>query len=342
MFRAIGLLLVFPVLGEAHSGGTDSNGGHIDRSSGAYHCHKSDCLLPVITEDLSLKVTSFNIQFLGNFKNRDNASLASLVADQDIVVIQELVAPPYTGTFPNGDPYKPDLEAADFFEEMEVRGFDYLLSEEDTGTKSTSHVNSAATEWWVTFYKPESVMVADDLFNGFLADDRYDHVNYERVPYATSFRTSEGNDFVLISVHLMPGASKSSRRLEELTSIYSWIDANDDTEKDFIILGDMNIEDCDELEAVLAAGYVSLNRQCLPTNTNLNGPKPYDHVIHKGLPEVHSFFKVVDLIESMRAPWGLKSSEAYPGDPYIHNPFRVRYSDHHPVQFIISSDQDDD
>ncbi len=140
----------------------------------------------------------------------------------------------------------------------------------------------------------------------------------------------------------MPGKSKSARRLEELTTIYSWIDANDDIEKDFIILGDMNIEDCDELQDALPAGYVSLNDQCLTTNTNVNGPKPYDHVIHKGLSEVHSTFEVVDLIEAMRVPWGLTSTGTYPGDPYDHNSFRVRYSDHHPIQFSISSTADDD
>ena len=29
-----------------HSGGQDSNGGHFDRSTGEYHCHADDCVLP--------------------------------------------------------------------------------------------------------------------------------------------------------------------------------------------------------------------------------------------------------------------------------------------------------
>lgn len=335
-------LLISPAVAFAHGGGQDSNGGHVDRSTGVYHCHSADCVLPTIAEDTAIKVTSFNIQFLGNFKNRDEAALAAVVSDQDIVVIQELVAPPFEGTFPDNSAFRPDVEAARFFDEMALHGFDFVLSDEDTGTGDSSHVNSTATEWFVTFYKPEKVDVADDLPHGFLAADRYNNDHYERVPYAFSFRASEGNDFVLISVHLQPGASNDERRLEELTAIYGWIDDNDASEKDFIILGDMNIEDCGELQVMLAVGYSSLNSSCLPTNTNVRGPKPYDHVFHKGMAELQDGFEVIDLIEAMRVPWAMSSNEAYPGEPYNHNGFRVRYSDHHPVSFRINSVNDDD
>ena len=47
-----------------------------------------------------INICSFNVQFLGNPKNRDNAALANLVGGFDIVVIQELVAPPIPGAFP--------------------------------------------------------------------------------------------------------------------------------------------------------------------------------------------------------------------------------------------------
>jgi len=192
-----------------------------------------------------LKICSFNIQFLGSSKSRDDVALSKILKDYDIVVIQELVAPPYPGTFPDNTPFKPDAESAEFFDEMKSLGFKYSLSEEDTGTGDRNHLNSFATEWWVSFYKPDKVKVASDLPSGFLAEDRTNHDDYERVPYAFAFRTNDENlDFVLVSVHLKPASPRASkeRRKHELTAIANWINDNDETEKDFIILGDMNIE----------------------------------------------------------------------------------------------------
>src|SRR5687767_11557374 len=62
-------------------------------------------------EETEVSVVSFNIQFLGNFKSRRNAELARLLAPHDLVFVQELVAPPYPGRFPDGSPFKPDKEA---------------------------------------------------------------------------------------------------------------------------------------------------------------------------------------------------------------------------------------
>ena len=51
--------------------------------------------------------------------------------------------------------------------------------------------------------------------------------------------------------------------------------------------------------------------------------------------------EVRDLIELMRPHW--QGSGAYPGDdPYNHNGFRTRYSDHHPIAFMLTSLIDDD
>ena len=175
---------------------------------------------------------------------------------------------------------------------------------------------------------------------GFLADDRSNHPDYERVPFAFGFRTVDGKaDFVLISVHLMPGkeAAAKQRRLHELQSIDRWIRSRNQEEKDFIILGDMNIENTAELDAATPEGYLSLNKDCLPTNTNVRGPKPYDHVMFSTVytTEIDQEygFKVINLIEQMRPFWN--SAEQYPGDPYNHNAFRAYYSDHHPVVFRI-------
>ena len=212
----------------------------------------------------TIKVCSFNIQFLGQSARRRNSTLATIVRKYDIVVVQEVVAPPFPGKFPNGDEFKPDPEAGAFFGAMKSLGFDHWLSKEDTGTGPKIHVNSSATEWFVTFYKPDRVQPATDLPFGFLADDRSDHPDYERVPYAFAFRSADGMlDFVLISVHLKPGASGKARRRHELAAIAAWIDEKDDTgEQDFIVLGDMNIENASELPSVLPSGFVSLNDEC--------------------------------------------------------------------------------
>ncbi|MFB0565772.1 MAG: hypothetical protein ACETWK_08860 [Candidatus Aminicenantaceae bacterium] len=186
--------------------------------------------------------------------------------------------------------------------------------------------------------------------SGFLADDRSNHDDYERVPYAFAFRTAEDNlDFVLISVHLMPNGAgpKKERRKHELAAIASWINDNNDEEKDFIILGDMNIEDKEELEDAAPSGFVSLNDECVQTNTKVDKPRPYDHVMYNPAFTIEiddDFdFKVIDLIKAMKTYWEQSSTEPYPGDPYNHNLFYQYYSDHHPVLFrMIVPESDDD
>ncbi len=298
----------------------------------------------------TLEVCSFNIQFLGSFKKRDDAALADILKDYDIVVVQELVAPPYDGVYPDGQSYTGDKEAAEFFDAMQSHGFSYLLSEEDTGTGDKIHKKSSSTEWFVSFYKPNIVSTASDLPQGFLAQDRSNNDDYERVPYAFPFRAANNRlDFVLISVHLQPGArpAERERRAHELASIGGWIDEHDDVEKDFIILGDMNIYSAEELTAVTPQGFISLNDECRMTNTLSTAGKgqPYDHVMYNPgfTTEIDAAFDlyVINLVEVMRPYW--TADAPYPGDPYVHNTFKQYYSDHFPVVFrLITPMQDDD
>ncbi|MDA3813295.1 MAG: endonuclease/exonuclease/phosphatase family protein [Candidatus Cloacimonetes bacterium] len=295
----------------------------------------------------TLTICSFNIQFLGSFKKRDDHALADILTDYDIIVIQELISPPYTGVFPDSSNFRPDVESAEFFDEMVNNGFQYVLSEEDTGTNDNNHLNNTATEWWVSFYKPEKVKVAEDLPNGFLAEDRTNHDEYERVPYGFGFRSvNDSIDFVLISVHLKPNddVESSNRRKQELSAIKYWIAENDDVEKDFIILGDMNIYGEEELADVMPEGFVSLNDECRRTNTSKT-PQPYDHVMYNPefTTEIDNLYdmKVIDLIEVMREYWNPENG-VYPGDPYVHNTFKQYYSDHHPVEFRMVMSGDDD
>jgi hypothetical protein len=311
---------------------------------------------PIATDTFSiqndtLSVCSFNIQFLGHFKNRDNDALSDILKNFDIVVVQELVAPPYDGNYPDGEGYTSDTEASAFFEAMTKQGFEYVLSEEDTGPGELIHKKTSATEWWVAFYKSDKVSYATDLPVGFLAKDRSHNPDYERVPYAFPFRSVDSTfDFVLISVHLAPDESATDRRKHELASISSWIDSKDDVEKDFIILGDMNIEDKEELNEIIPEGFVSLNDECTRTNTLINdnpgyGAKPYDHVMYRPeytSNEIDEEFDIVvlNLIELMKGYWD--GDSPYPGEPYDHNQFKQYYSDHSPLFFRLASNGDDD
>jgi hypothetical protein len=303
----------------------------------------------LLGDDETLAICSFNIQFLGNSTRRDVEALGAIVQGFDIVLVQELVSPPYPGEFPGGKPFRPDAEAAAFFDVMVALGFEYVLSEEDTGSGSRNQINGSATEWWVAFYQPDWVQPADDLPGGFLATDRADHPNYERVPFAFPFRTTDHSmDFVLISVHLQPGkgTKNTARRKEELATIGDWIKRHDSVEKDFIIIGDMNIENAEELAAATPAGMKSLNDEVVPTNTNVKvrSRKPYDHAMYNATftTEIDEDFdfEVINLVEIMEDLWD--SSESYPGDPYHHDRFRAFYSDHHPVVVHMNYPEEDD
>jgi hypothetical protein len=289
----------------------------------------------------ALCVTSFNIQFLGNSAQRDNQALVNVLRNSDIVVMEELVAPPYPGLYPDGTPFKPDPQATTFFNDMSQAGFKYILSEENTGKTLAIHHNGSSAEWFVSFYKPGIVEPANDLPHGFLAEQRAHNPDYERVPYAFPFRSEDKSvDFVLIAVHLQPNPGGGAQRQHEMQTITTWIHQHDSQEKDFIILGDMNVQNRKELLRLLPSGYESLNDACVPTNTDIKSPKPYDQVMYNqqytGSDTDQDYgFHVLNLINLMRDSWATINQGPYPGTPYNHNQFRKIYSDHNPVTFKI-------
>ncbi|MBB6481516.1 hypothetical protein [Spirochaeta isovalerica] len=299
----------------------------------------------------TITLCSFNIKWLGHYKSKRYADLVSILKDYDIVIIQELVSAPYYGVYPDGEEYTGDEDAQIFFFLMTENGFSYVISEEDTGTIDVIHKKTSSTEWWVAFYKPEVVEIANDLPSGFLADDRSNHPNFERVPYAFPFRTSEGFDFSLISVHLQPGDSRKERerRAGELHTIEEWVVLNSEKEKDIFIVGDMNLYTREEVESVTPEGYVSLNLDCMTTTTKLdeNGiGKPYDHFMYNvtessGEIDLEYRFEVINLVSEMEALWD--EPEPYIGNPYIyHDKFSQLYSDHNPVVIRLFNVEDDD
>lgn len=304
-----------------------------------------------------LKICSFNIQFLGHFKSRDNETLGNILSQYDLVVIQEMVAPPVDGEFPNGETYKADKESGDFHLKMLDLGFSYWLSEEDTGP-TMNHVNSSSSEWWVTYYRPEIVM--PDSVNrayGFLDTTLTENASFERVPYAFPFKSAiDSTNFTLISVHLKPGGSLSdqSRREEELNAINQWISRRGEDNKDFITLGDFSIKNKAELSNLLlelrisdSLQLFSLNNDCLSTNTKFyelaSKGKPYDHVFFSSATYedlADSSFVVVNLMEEIKPFYS--SETVFPFLPYEHNLFRTNFSDHMPISFRIILGKDTD
>jgi hypothetical protein len=305
-------------------------------------------IAPLSRADTPITICSFNIKWLGHYHNKKHEDLAALVGNYDIVVIQEMVAPPKAGNYPDSSPFEADADSQAFLEAMNAHGFKNVLSIEDTG--SEIHTDATAPEWFIAFYKDGVVRPADDLPNGFLADDRSENPDYDRVPYAFPFRAVSGNtDFVLISVHLTQGDNPDARldRQHELASTAAWVDDHDQIEKDFIILGDMNIYSEQELAEATPDAFESLNDECAKTTTSPTNENCFDHVMFRPAytsTEIDAMydFKVINLVEQMEESWD-DSAGPYPGDPYDGNEFGIMYSDHNPILFrLIDTPTDDD
>lgn len=282
----------------------------------------------------TLSVCSFNIKFVGNYKDKDNIALATLLKPYDVVVVQELIAKPYAT---HNDTTR--NRAWKFFQAMEAHGFRHVLSESDTG-HATLGGNTTSTEYFVTFYKPAKVSPVTDLPHGFIGSPLSRHPSYKRVPYATAFRTQNGKfDFVLVSVHLEP--TDRVFRAEEFRAINTWLQDQyaSQPERDLIVLGDCNLQNQAELTANTPSNFVSLNAACVRTNVAVGSVKPFDHVFfhpqHTTEIDRTYGFKVVDLVNAIQ-----------PGVPLTtatQTKFFVKYSDHHPVNFRFKIPlQDDD
>jgi hypothetical protein len=73
----------------------------------------------------------------------------SILKDFDIILVQEVVAPPYDGNYPDGTNYNPDEQVTDFSVKCKMK--ELILSSEDSCPGDVNHINSSATEWWVAF-----------------------------------------------------------------------------------------------------------------------------------------------------------------------------------------------
>lgn len=304
----------------------------------------------VSVENDTLMVCSFNIQFLGHFKERNDSLLTDFVEGYDIVVIQEMVAPPVDGKYPDGSPFSADPESNRFHSLMLDKGFDFWCSEEDTGP-TKNHVSSSASEWWVMYYNNKLVPDTVDEPYGFLSDTLVANSKFQRVPYSFALKTKDGrNTFNLISVHLNPGGSSGDKaiRAVEFNGIAEWIQSNSVKNKDFIVLGDCNIEDKDELKAisqnVFNNRYRSLNDNCASTNTKFyeskSKGKPYDHIFINGAFEEDILIESFTIADYESFLMSVNRREEF--FPYDHNYFRTRLSDHFPISFKIVTGRDSD
>ena len=297
----------------------------------------------------TIEICSFNIQFLGHFKSRDNYTLAKILTPYDIVVVQEMVAPPVNGIFPSDSTkFKADVESAAFVAEMEKQGYSYWLSSEDTGP-TKNHTNSSASEWWITFYRSEIVIPDSTRYYGFLDTTLIASSLYERVPFCMPFKSvNGGSTFSLVSLHLKPGNSVANRmrRADELNSLFGWMKEQKEANEDFLLLGDCNIYKKEEFIEFESEFIYSLNRNCVSTNTKLyedpKKGKPYDHVFYNDNTKqelITDSFKVVDLMKIVK---NISVEGLIPYEFYEHNLFRTRFSDHLPVSFsyIIGIDKD--
>jgi len=291
----------------------------------------------------TLTVCSFDINQLGYYAEKDVRALAHVLANYDIVVIQGIVAPPYEGAFPNGDPYQPNGKVGEFFDEMTARwGYSYILSEEDTGKRLIDHSNEPWTEWFVVFYDPAKLEPAAGLPQTFLAEDVTANPVFDRVPYAFSLRHLEtGFDFILISVHLREGSKEEdkAKRAAELGAIRAWIDGQPTEETEYIVLGSMNFADCAEILTSIPDEFHFLNPTysgtCLATDATLAASYPYDGVLFTQRVEVDYVFglRVIDLVAGLAAVWN-------PFDEPIETAygdlgFVRRISDHNPIVFTF-------
>ncbi len=284
--------------------------------------------------DLSadINVSTFNIKWLGYSKTRDNVGIAKMLSDgkRDVVFIQELVAPPHPVKVTDTKTIKADKEVTAFFDAMRAEGYEYILSSEDSGTGDKIHTNSAATEWFVAFYKSDKLSLVD---SGFVAEDRSNNDDYERVPYFFTFKVNDGMDFTAVSMHLQPGKKQADadRRYHELKTLVSWVftQAAKGPERDYILLGDMNVYDCDVLDRRLDDLFVRANKECL--NSNLKRTEPYDQVLFIEAYTDISDYAVIDLYETFSIPSSTQNKEVI-----------AKYSDHHPVFFTVVGMGDDD
>lgn len=289
-----------------------------------------------------LNACSFNMRFIGSGDHKQYQAMADMLAVYDLVIVQELVAPPETLTFA-GITIASSMGSETFFTVMHSKGFAHALSEGKTGDNNNT-TRGNTSEYFVVFYKP-NVLTYVPARSGFIDAPLVANNVFSRVPWKFHFRTVDGTlDFTAIDVHLKPDQGNASARKAELAFVAAH--ANADGERDQLIVGDMNFYTCAEMEAALPSGYSSLNAACLITNIAAVEKHPYDHVMYReqytGNDMVNGSFEVLPLQTLMKAKWD-PDDGVYPTVPPKSSAFYGGYfSDHNPVAWRMRYGVHDD
>lgn len=296
----------------------------------------------------TIDCVSFNIKWLGHYKAKENQILAEILKDKDLVVVQELVDPPLSGVYPDGQSFVKDDEAASFVLEMKKVGFSYWLSTSDSGKKGNHKIGSS-DEWGIVFYKPTILKADSTRFFGFVDSPLVLHPVFDRVPFVFPFKTVKGNStFSIVNVHLTQGESSSAemQRLAQLDFLAQWINRQKEINKDFLIVGDCNIYDSTELVMLKKYAIESLNANLVPTTASIYGVNkkgnPFDHVFYTPFTteDLRSRTSaVMDLMISLKL---LNLPNLQGIIPFDANLFSQRFSDHFPITWQMISGRDKD
>jgi endonuclease/exonuclease/phosphatase family metal-dependent hydrolase len=282
----------------------------------------------------TMRACSFNMKFPGIGSSKEYGAMVDMMEDYDLVLVQELAAAPVPMTF-GGNTLQPTTQSREFFDLMGTKGFAYALSTAKTGPNNNG-ANNNHSEYFVAFYKP-GVLRYHQPLSRFLSTTLVGNSIFDRVPWRFNFSTLDNTfDFAVTNVHLAQEDSDDAQRVRELAEIARL--GAQDPERDQLIVGDMNFQDCDEMQAALPPGYSSLNAGCLKTNVGVQD-KPFDHVLyrqqHSGNEVMANSFSVIDLVERMRPTWN-DPDEPFPQVPPTNaNTFAKYYSDHRPVEWTM-------
>lgn len=271
--KAIYLILLFSITSYtyAHGGGQDSNGGHVNRSTGIYHCHQEDCVLPTVIEPFApekIKIATFNIKVFGKSKLKKPVvmtKLANIIKQFDVVAIQEIKD-------------KSGSTAPKFLEVINADGseYDFIISERSGRHES----DKTSQEQYAYFYNTKTI--ATQEFNSLYDDSQNDY--FQREPYVASFRVVGGTfDFILITIHTPPDFAVEE--MNALKHVVEWSKAKNPSEDDMIVLGDFNAgcsyasdEEVNSLD-IHGAGYKWIVPNDADTNQSDQSECAYDRIV---------------------------------------------------------------
>lgn len=292
-----------------------------------------------------IRVVSLNLELSEGGKVFQAEAMADVLTPNDMIVVQGSVLPA-SSTQPQDSSLSPaSSPAKKLSDALSKHGFQSVTAAPD---KKASSSRDGVSDWWAFFYRSEKILPASDLPQGYLPNDGHAQGTYDRIPWAVGFRTPNRQlDLVVIPVDLQAGKNRDNLMLrkQELLAVGDWILSNDEKEKDFLIMGNLRVEDAVELSIILPMGFSSLNDICRATNTNIRRPRPNVHVLFRPdySPEVDQTqgITVVNLVHGMRATW--HGEEAFPGEqPYDDARFRQYYGGQNPIEFVLNVPPSDD